>query len=295
MTREQDSAVEFPKYSDEWYVDLYFRHGSVEEVLKAHDFSLPISVAQYHRKVKQFGVIKSAGRHSSLTEALYFFAQKALEPNIPLEKLYYSRMPLSFRTSIQSLHRVYRNTEQRIIQRQATALVLSPEGDNEQILVGDEKTENIKFGKKKGDTSVLMSFSGKNESNYQSVLRVLQQEFSTDLVRSGELKVNGSLASEIIPEDAQPFMYLDIMDVRVSVYHLELPHILCSLGECSSYKLGNHRFLHISDFEDRVIQFRQGMKEIAAGYANYLQRDPNFVPDIQLSFLNQQILAYQEV
>ena len=60
-------------YSEEFFLDLYFRYGSVEEVFNSYENILPISIAQFHRLVAKRGLVKSAGRHSSLPELLHFF------------------------------------------------------------------------------------------------------------------------------------------------------------------------------------------------------------------------------
>src|SRR5690554_3181352 len=107
-------ASEHNKYSDRWFVELYLKYGSVEETIRSYPESLPISIANYHRLVKKYGLIKSAGRHVSLPETLHFFRLKALEPGAPLERVY-KNMPPSFQTSLSTLHRIYQFMEKQAV------------------------------------------------------------------------------------------------------------------------------------------------------------------------------------
>jgi len=273
----------FIKYSEDWFVDLYMKHGSVEEAMKASRYGLPISVAGFHRIVTKKGMIKSPGRHMSFPEALHFFKEKALTPGTPLEKLY-RKMPPSFKTSMVTLHRIYRYIESGKIRRHATALIIHNQSRPQEILVGDEVSGNSRYGRKVGDSSVLMSFSKEGESCNDSVLRVLQQEFSISLAISGELE-------NLVPKNISPLMYLDILDVRVQVFNLELPSSLDSLESCSSYKIKNHRFENIYDIAPDLL--RLGVKEIIDGYKLYVSAKPEDArePRIVVSELNTNLLA----
>src|SRR3990167_6902858 len=145
----------YKKYSDEWFLDIYLRYGSVEEALKSYPENLPISAANYHRFIIKKGLVTSAGRHVSLPETLHFFREKALEPGQPLEKLY-KKMSPSFQTSISTLHRVYQLVEEQAVRRYGTALIIPKVADENNILVGDEMFSNTRYGKKTGDLTIPM-------------------------------------------------------------------------------------------------------------------------------------------
>lgn len=252
----------YEKYSDEWFLDLYFKYGSVEEAMRNSDQLMPISHATYHRKVKSAGLIGSAGRHVSLPEVLHFFRMKALEPGTPVERLY-KKMPHKFKTSLVTLHRIYNAVEKQIVRRHATVLLISDPSDKHRIVVGKETNSNSRYGKNVGDISVPTGFSKKDESNEESILRVLQEEFSTQLAIESKLKNYFEI------KDISPFMTFDIIDVRLKVFHLVCPDELKDLKKCSSYKLNNHSFASVLDLGDKQ-NLRTGASEIIRGYIDYL-------------------------
>ena len=185
------------RYSDEWFVALYLKYGSVEEAIRSYPDSLPISIANYHRLVNRFGLVKSAGRHVSLPETLHFFRLKAMEPGTPLERVY-KQMPLSFQTSLSTLHRIYNYIEKETIRRYAAALIITDGEDKQKVLLGDELTGNSRYGKKIGDSSIPMSFSKAEESDFDSALRVLQQEVFSDLALRGKLTYKSEFTRNIL-------------------------------------------------------------------------------------------------
>jgi len=277
---------EIERYSDDWFLDLYFQYGSVDEAIKRHDPTPPISPAQFHRLVRSRGIIKAAGRHASLAEVIHFFAEKAIDPHVPLERLYYDEMPREFRTSVQTLHRIFRDVERKIIKKSGIALIITPPDEPEKILVGDEKNADRFYGKRIGDTSLLMGFAKKKEPIGDSILRILQQEFSNSLTLDGALAKGGSLARELIPQDVSPFMYYDIVDVRVQAINLHMHKDLYDLASCNSYKLTNHRFANMNEFDDDL-NFRGGVIEIIDGYKNWLENEQEqSSPIYQTSSLN---------
>ena len=257
----KERASEYPRYSDEWFLDLYFQYGSVDEMIKAHNNSLPISQAQLHRVIKKRGIIKAAGRHASMAEVINFFAEKAIDPHIPLEKLYYEKMPHTFRTSVQTLHRIYKSIETKAVRRSGVALVITPEGNPEMVLCGKEL--------KNSQTTLLMGYAKKKEDREDSVLRVLQQEVFTGKFLESPAEFNKK-ASGLI-DGSEPFMFIDIADVRVAVYHLVLPPELSSPDNFSSFKLKGFKFVDAEELlhPDDVVLLRRGMKEIAQGYKEY--------------------------
>src|SRR3989344_7107525 len=158
VLREQLAKIKsMQKFSDAWFTELYLKYGSVEEAIRSYPDSLPISIANYHRLVNKYGLVKSAGRHVSLPETLHFFREKAFEPNTPLEKMYW-RMPPSFQTSLSTLHRIYQYIERRAVRRHAAALVITSEENKESVLFGTEMFSNSRYGKRAGDRSIPMAF-----------------------------------------------------------------------------------------------------------------------------------------
>jgi len=278
---------EIEKYSDKWFLSLYLMYGSVEEVFRSYPDTLPISTANYHRLIKRYGLVKSAGRHVSLSETLHFFRLKAMKPGMPLEVLYKS-MPRSFQTSLSTLHRICHFMERNIVRRKATALLLIKDNNKNEILVGNEVFENLRYGKKNSGTSIPIGFSKKDELNFDSILRVLQQEVYTQLAISAKLGKNANLAKKIIPKNLQPIFYFDIVDVRVSVFLINIPP---NMVEFSSYKLVNHRFESLGAIINGE-NIRTGVGEIVKIYEDYLSIQHTVKFPIQhVSFLNSKAVV----
>lgn len=275
------------KYSDEWFVELYLKYGSVEEALRRHDDILPISVANYHRLVKRYGLVKSPGRHVSLPETLHFFREKAFAKDEPLERVY-RNMPPTFQTSLSTLHRMYQFMERQVVRRWAAALLITDEQSGN-ILVGNEVFANSRYGKKVGDISVPMGFAKEDESDFDSALRVLQQEVFAKEASNGELGKKSSLTNLILPDGVVPMMYFDIVDVRVKVFSLSLPKFR---PEFSSFKLVNHKFENPYVVSEDL-SVRAGVDEIAKLYVNYCHTPEAIAsPAHYVSHINEAALAY---
>ncbi|CAN5319033.1 hypothetical protein BH10PAT1_BH10PAT1_4100 [soil metagenome] len=205
-------------YSNEWYVDLYFKYGSVDEAEKHCDTYL--STPSYHRLLNRLGIIKTIGRREvSLTEIFYFFAYKALEPSIGIETLY-KQMPMSFKTSLGTLHRIYERIVGNDQCRTATAVVFYDQNNN--ILLGKETQNKPMYGKFEGNYSLPMTFCVANEDPKISVLRVIQQEVLSKNAGEGKLKVNSSLTNDLIPENLESSLSLKILDIDLKVYYLPM-------------------------------------------------------------------------
>jgi len=252
------------KKFNKWLVSEYFKHGSVDEVLRKHKFDVPISYAQYQRVLDKRGVVKAAGPNSKLTETLDFLTKLAYE-NIPFDKLY-TRMPSSFRTSAATLYRILSYMKEGVTRRMATALVLTVAGGGKKILVANDYSRSkSSFGKPYGSISIPVSFSRLRDPREVAILRVLQQEVFTDLAVENRIP-------DIIPLRPRPFMFLDIADVRVEVFHLILPKKLSKTNNFSSYKLKNYKFIEAASIlklaEGRKL--RIGAREAAEGYLKYL-------------------------
>lgn len=278
----QEREERLKKYSDEWFLKRYFEYGSVEAAMSRGE-PLPTSVANYHRLIQKYGIVGSAGRHTSFPEVLHFFKEIALAPDTPLEQLYHE-MPLTFKTSLATLHRIYQHIEANVVRRYATALFITRE-DKGKFLVGEELTTNTRYGKQTGAVTVPMTFSKENESAVDSIFRVLQQEVSFPLALSGEFSKKSELYRNLSTQDLQPFMYLHIVDTQVVAYHLTLPEVGDSL---ESFKLKNHTFIEIPDFNE-LQNVRTGVTELVSGFDQYLNSPLQTLAVDQISQLNRAI------
>lgn len=270
MSKErQIDMQDYPKYSNEWFVWLYLKYGSAEKVLQQFwrgGEALPISIAQYHRLISKTGIVKSVGRkQTSISESIYFFAHKALEPAYPLAKVYRELMPLDFETSLVSLHRVYNSVIRGQTPKHATALLINP-GDHGKILIAREQTSSVRYAKFRGDATVPMSYSRSNEDPKLSILRVLQQEVWQHEAVTGQLSITSDLVREIIPDDPIPLAFVDVLDVRLSVYALSLPSFFPKAF--SSSRVSNHKFINMDQADNT--QFRFGVREMVDYYKQTL-------------------------
>lgn len=242
-------------------LSLYLKHGSVDAVLQKTYYGLPFSESSIHRVLDRYGVVKSPSKNSRLDEVLAFMSYLA-ETKLPLEALY-QKMPPNFQTSAQTLHRILSLVKKGLTRRVATAIIIYPEGNPEQFLIAKENSEsNFSLGKLKGSYSIPMTFSKKNESYQQSVLRVLQQEvFAQALVEQ-------KFPYEIIPERPDPFWEVNILDIKLAVF--SLPVTLDHSQKFSSFRLADHRFVSREGLEESDIQLRPGILEIAEAYEQSL-------------------------
>jgi len=270
----------------------YLKYGSVDEVYKNHKYDIPISYPGFQRVLDKWGIVKAAGPNSKLSEALSFFVHLAKE-QIPLETLY-KKMPSSFQTSMGTLHRILSYIKEGVTRRVGTALVITPYGKADYILVGnDVSTPRVELGKPFGSVSLPMGFSKKRDTKDKAILRVLQQEVFAKLAITQEMPM------DIFKDVVDPFMYLDIADVRVSIYHLILPKELSSSKSFSSFKLENHRFLSIGKIiKSDPAHLRIGMVEAVMGYQRSREMlDKNVItnPIFEVSSLNHELaaLAYE--
>ena len=275
MSQEMIKRFETEDEFNRFIVAEYLKHGSVDEVFRANNYDLPISYPGVHRILNRWGIIKAAGPNSTFSECLAFFTRLA-EEEIPLERLY-KRMPPSFTPSLATLHRIYgcikrevkKNLEDREPRRYGTALVISPYDNKKEMLLGkDVSTPRVDLGKPFGSISLPMGFSKKSESRENLILRVLQQEvFSNDVIKK-------LFPEDIIPKNPEPFMYLDIADVRVAVYSLTMPKELSSLSCFSSFKLESFEYMNIYDVTNKLhgnTNMRTGIVDMAGGYKDYIE------------------------
>jgi hypothetical protein len=253
------------KLFKKWLIEEYFRAGSVDEVLRKHRFEIPISYASYQRVLAEAGIVKAAGSHSKLNEILGFLT-RLMQENVPFEYLY-KKMPPSFMASAATIYRILSYIKEGITRRLATGLVITPYKDPTRVLIAEDiSTPRVELGKPFGALSIPMGFSRKTDPRENAILRVLQQEVFT------KQAINKKVPS-VIPFRPKPFMYLDIADVRVEIFHLPLPKKFSNTRAFFSYKLKNYRFISINDsefFEKKQDNFRVGVLEAVTGYKKYL-------------------------
>ena len=230
----------FPKGEEnfnKWLVSEYLKYGSVDEVYRAHQYSIPISYAGYQRVLNSWRIVKAAGPNSRLSEVVNFLS-KMIEEEVPLETLY-KKMPPSFQTSAVTLYRILSYIKEGITRRMGTACIITPYNSKNRILVGrDVSTPRLELGKPYGSISIPMGFSRKRDSRETAILRVLQQEVFTELAIRKEMP-------DVIPERTKPFMFFDIADVRVEVFHIKLPKKYSSKKYFSSFKLEGFKFISL--------------------------------------------------
>lgn len=276
------SEKEFNKF----LVSEYLKYGSVDEVLKIHRFDLPISYASYQRVLDKWGIIKAVGPNNKLSETINFLTHFVQE-NIPLESLY-KRMPSTFKTSAATLYRVLSYIKEGITRRVATGLVITPFDSNNKILIArDFSVPRNDLGKTFGSLTIPIAFSNINDLRKSAILRTLQHEVFTDLAINQRLKEN------LIPKKANPFMYLDIADVRIEVFHLQLPQKYSNHKSMSSFKLQDFKFIDIDKITKEDKNYRVGMKDIAEGFGKYKElthKNIKFNPMVVKSEINYAVL-----
>ena len=287
------SSKEREKLFNKFIVSEYLKYGSVDEVFIRNNYDLPISYPQVHRILDKWGIAKSVGPNSKLSEAICFMVLLS-DRKIPLEKLYKS-LPSNFKTSMSTMHRILHNIKEGLIRRYGTALVITSGKDLRKVLVAEDvSTPRLELGKPFGSISLPMGYSKNNEDPKKSILRILQQEVFTDDA------INRTLNEDFfVPEDINPFMFLDIVDIRVNVYHLSLDKKYLNTNNFSSYKLKNYKFIDLDDLLSKNSKFRMGLSKIGLGFKKYLDRSKTIVEykpvlvksDINLE-LSQLVLEY---
>lgn len=288
MQREELTPAEREAQYNGFLIAEYLKYGSVDEAFRKNDYNLAISYAGYHRLLDKWGIVKSAGPNKKLSEAICFFT--CLSHNkVPLERMY-KRMPPSFQTSMNTLHRIMGYMKEGVIRRYGTALVISNLDDPNEVLVGnDVASPNVvvdeRVGKRFGDVSLPMTFSTKNESYQKSILRVLQHEVFSD-------KAVQQMIPDVIPDNIEPFMYMTIADISVQVFNIKVN----SGATFSSHRLAGHRFIDIKkaielDFDGE--EFRTGVPEIVRSYNEYIANGLLAYEGKKVSLVNRE-LAYSE-
>ena len=239
-------------------VASYLKYGSVDKVFTDFAHDTGVSYPHFHRILKQWGIIKSAGPQSRLAEAVYFLTALAKD-NLPLETLY-KTMPPSLQISAVTLHRILSYVKRGLTRRHGTALIVSPESDPTVALIGrDISSPRPELGKPFGSYSLPMTYSKRTESAHDSILRVLQQEVAATLSVARNLP-------PLIPNDPKVVVMIDIADVRVRTYQVIVPNHL--FEKLDSYKLADLTFVPLTEIAASVgldSGYRAGVPEIAAG------------------------------
>lgn len=293
MADQDLSQKEREEKFNKFLVAEYLKYGSVDEVLKRNNYSLPISYAQYQRVLDKWGIVKAAGPNSRLSEILDFMLHLA-EEKLPIEALY-KKMPASFQTSTVTLYRILSYVKEGITRRVGTALIITPKAKKNLILIGqDISSPRLDLGKPYGALSIPMGFSRKRDSRYEAILRILQQEVFT------KQAIDRKMPKKIIPALPKPFMYLDIADVRVEIFHLEIAKNLADPRNFFSFKLKDHQFMEMEKIiaaDSGNFGFRAGVREAVLGYRKYLNlinRNLTVNPLIEKSLVNQKLLVSVE-
>ncbi len=259
----------------------YLKYGSVDAVLKKHYYGLPISTASYHRLLDKNGVVKAAGPHGKIAEALAFMEYLA-EEKLPLERLY-KKLPPSFVTSKITLHRIYNYIKRGITRRAATGLVISPEKEPQKILLAkDNSISRLTYGKIKGMLSIPMTFSKMGENPRRSIRRVLQQEVFS------QMTVDGIFPDELLSQDLSLVLKIRILDISLSVYRLVIPDDLSVKVSFSSFRMSEHNFMCLGELEKLAQEgkLRSGVLEIANFYRQSLVQG---IASEKTALINQQL------
>lgn len=262
----------------------YLALGSVDAVFKKHNWDLPISYSGFHRLIKKWGVVKSAGPNTKFSETVAFLDMLSSD-KIAIEKAY-KKLPPSFQTSAQTLYRVVSNVKRGLVRRVGTSLLITIPEDMQSVLIGkDVSAPRLDFGKPYGSYSLPMGFSKKNESRHDSILRVLQREVFS------KRTVEQNFPNDVIPENPVPFMHLLIADVAVAVYHLQIPaNILQTADSSVLTELQMQPVEQITSQPGGSIYYRSGIAEIVGAYAREVLTPSNSSqPVLEISEINNNL------
>jgi len=264
---------------EEKLIREYFACGSINKVFQKHHYNLPISFAGYDRVLTKYGVVKSAGPNSKLSESLFLMSLLA-DYKISLEKIYHRFAPKTFQVSSNTLHRILHYTRLGLTRRQGVALLIVTKDKPTKVLMGNDFSLRDKKLGNKGDLSLPMGYSKLGEPAKDSIARVLQNEVFTNRV------VARKFPWKVIPDHNKPVMYVNIADICVSVYKLEIP---TNLVDFSSLKLRNIRFREISEIDKYSL--RAGVEDIVKTYENLGKSEQSAEALVVNSKLNSSIFA----
>jgi len=267
------NQTDFEKY----LVTEYFKLGSINKVFTAHHLDLPISFAGYARLLDKYHIIKSAGPNSRFSESLDILT-KLSSYKIPLEKVYHRFAPRRIQVSINTLHRILHYTRLGLTRRQGTALLITKADETQSFLTGREQnTPNSLLGRK-GDLALPMGHSKTGETPRDAIARVLQQEVFTSQT------IEGHFPWELVPEHPHPVMYINIADIKVTVYHLIIPKGF----QFSSFKLNSLKFRSFNEL--MATNLRPGIADILVQHTGLIDKPytvpaPEFNSQLNLALL----------
>jgi hypothetical protein len=202
---------------------------------------------------------------------------------IPLEKVYRKYAPASIKVSTNTIHRILHYTRLGLTRRQGVALLIENKDEKGKYLVGNDiSLTNSKLGAK-GNLSLPMGHSKTGEDPRISIMRVLQQEVFTNNVINLDFPVN------IVPEHPNPLMYINIADIKVTVYKISISPKL----QFSSFKLQNLAFKSFSDISKTEI--RPGVGEILLNYELSINSESVREGFEISSNLNTSLLAFAKI
>ncbi len=268
--------------SEEDLVAAYLRFEGVGKVFRKYgEENVAFSVPTANRILERWRIVKSAGPNREFSEWTFFIEEWLKDKNVDA---LYKYLPVSLKTSIPTFYRILSETRENIITRWAAALVITPEGNKDLVLVGNDMgVPRLKIGKPEGALTLAMGYAKKNETARVRITRVMQREVFTKKVLQGEFPW------EVVPQRRSPFMYIDIGNVRVPAYHLNLPPHLCGPENFSSFRIENYRWENVYDFGS-LQGVRAGVKEIVRGYKErILEKREAKTPLFEKSLLNQMV------
>lgn len=240
---------------EQYLVSEYFKHGSIDQVFKFHNYDIPISFAGYHRVLNKFEIVKSAGPNSKLSESLHLLSLLNTY-KLPLERVYHHYAPQSIQVSTNTLHRILHHIRLGVTRRVGAALIISTqESPGRYLLAKDKSLKNDILGQK-GDWSLPMGFTREQDSHKTSIIRVLQQEVFT------EQAITNRFPNLKLPE--KEIFTINIADIKVYVYLVLLPK---KYPNFSSFKLKKHQFLGISELNTNRV--RPGVIDILKNYEEH--------------------------
>ena len=239
-----------PDKFEENLISLYLKHGSIEQVFNITNYDLPVSFATYHRILNKYGIVKSAGPNSRLSESLNILSL-VNNYKVPLERVYRKYAPHTLKVSTNTLHRIMHHIRLGVTRRCGAALLISQESHKDRYLVAqDYSLSNPALGQA-GDHSLPMSHTRMQDSSVTSITRVLQQEvFADDCTK-------GNFPFHLITKDAKPIFFINIADIKVAVYRMIFPD---SYSTFTSNKLHDYSFITFSEMFSKPL--RPGVGEI---------------------------------
>lgn len=281
-------------WTDEFFITEYLKLGSVDRVFTKHNFSLPISAPTYHRLINNWGrgIVKTAGPNSNLSEVLLILS-RLLDTKLPLETFFREHVPASLKPTLSTTHRVMKTIKEGVFRRLGTALIITTPSNHQRILLGqDISLTNTHFGHK-GDLSLPMGYSKHKETTQTSIRRILEREVFTNKV------IQKNFPYHLIPKNTSSFMTINIADVSVKVYHLELPEKILRPSQVSSFKLKNLKLTSLNEITTQkplTKGIRPGIIEITQYYQEHLNNTLNTTsnkhPNLSVNCQLNQRLAY---